>query len=302
MKKSTKPESKPRTKGRLPEVLPPRYDIVFKQVFANRPDLLKPFLKAMIGLPEDDYGRVVVVDPHIYPEYKGDKLGVLDIKVVLRSKKVIDVEMQQKKVAHLRERVVFYCAGMVREQVVTADNYSKIKRVVSIAITNHTVIPEDTEYHHRYTLYDPKTGSEFTDLIEVHVIELPKLPKADDGSDLWWWMKFLTVETKEDLAMVAKKSTAMKKAADRLVLVTKDMRIRARLESQRLFEMDQQVMLDDALEIGLKRGRRKGRAEGREEGREEEREKIVSLIEQGVSLTGIKKILSKEKTPKKKRP
>ena len=102
--------------------------------------------------------------------------------------------------------------------------------------------------------------------------------------------------------MVAKKSTAMKKAADRLVLVTKDMRIRARLESQRLFEMDQQVMLDDALEIGLKRGRRKGRAEGREEGREEEREKIVSLIEQGVSLTGIKKILSKEKTPKKKRP
>ncbi|MDR2591429.1 MAG: Rpn family recombination-promoting nuclease/putative transposase, partial [Chitinispirillales bacterium] len=88
-----KSRSGPRAKSRLPEVLPPRYDIIFKQVFANRPDLLKPLLKSMIGLPDGDYGRVVVVDPHIYPEYKGEKLGVLDIKVVLRSKKVIDVEM-----------------------------------------------------------------------------------------------------------------------------------------------------------------------------------------------------------------
>jgi hypothetical protein len=51
-------------------------------------------------------------------------------KVVLRSKTVIDVEMQREKVACLRERVLFYCAGMVREQVVSGDDYGGIKRVI----------------------------------------------------------------------------------------------------------------------------------------------------------------------------
>jgi len=271
--------------------------------------LLKPLLKSMIGLPDGEYGKIVITDPHIYPDYKGEKLGVLDIKVILRSKKVIDVELQQKKVAYLRERVVFYCSGMVKEQITSGEDYGKIKRVVSIAITNHVVIPEDGEYHHRYTLYDPKTCSEFTDLIEVHVIELPKLPKGDDGSELWWWAKFLTVESKEELAMVAKKSASLKKAADRLVSVSKDMRVRARLASQELFEMDRRVEMRLAVEKGvrkgLREGRKKGVAEGRAagvvEGRAEGRVEIVTLIEQGVSLGDIKKMLSKEKPVKKKR-
>jgi flagellar biosynthesis/type III secretory pathway protein FliH len=53
---------------------------------------------------------------------------------------------------------------------------------------------------------------------------------------------------------------------------------------------------------GLEEGLVKGLEEGLEKGMEKERKRIVSLIEQGVSLDDIKKILSKEKTPKKKRP
>ncbi|MDR2592059.1 MAG: hypothetical protein LBC59_04560 [Chitinispirillales bacterium] len=49
-------------------------------------------------------------------------------------------------------------------------------------------------------------------------------------------------------------------------------------------------------------GREEGMEEGLEKGMEKERKRIVSLIEQGVSLDDIKKILSKEETPKKKRP
>jgi len=138
---------------------------------------------------------------------------------------------------------------------------------------------------------------------------LPKLPKGDDGSELWWWAKFLTVESKEELAMVAKKSASLKKAADRLVSVSKDMRVRARLASQELFEMDRRVEMRLAVEKGvrkgLREGRKKGVAEGRAagvvEGRAEGRVEIVTLIEQGVSLGDIKKMLSKEKPVKKKR-
>ena len=302
---TAKPHPKPRRGDDLPEILPPRYDIVFKQVFAMRPDLLKSLLKSVIGLPVGEYGRVTVADPHIYPEREGEKSGVLDIKVVIRSKKTINVEMQQKKVAHLRERIVFYCSGMVKEQITSGDDYDKIKRVISIAITNHVAIPEDDAYHHRYTLYDPETRSEFTDLIEVHVIELPKLPKIDDGSELWRWSKFLTVKSKEELAMVAKKSPSLKKAADRLLSVSRDMRVRARLASQELFEMDRRIEMREAREKGLKNGLKSGLKKGMEKGLEKgtaaERARIVRLIERATSLDDLKRSLSAKKPSRKPR-
>jgi len=282
-------EQKSRFNDGLPEILPPVYDIVFKLVFANRLDLLKPLLKSAIDLPDDDYGEITVVDPHVYPECVGEKLGVLDIKVTLKSKTVVDVEMQRKKIAHLRERVLFYCSGMVREQTLPGDaDYEKINPVVSVTITNEPVIPEDGVYHHRYTLYDPKTRSEFTNLLTVHIIELPKLPPEDDGSDLWWWMKFLTVKTKEDLAMIAEKSPVLERAAARLIEVSEDAHTRHRLESYRLFEMDQRVMINEA--------RAEGKAEGRTEGRVEGAEEVFSLLEQGYSSDEVKAILAKRRT------
>lgn len=263
--------------GGLPEILPPIYDIVFKLVFVNRPDLLGPFLKSVIGLPDSEFWEIVVVDPHVYPEHVDEKLGVLDIKVVLKSKKAIDVEMQQKKLTHLRERVLFYCSGMVREQIAEGGDYENIKPVISITVTKHEVISGDAAYHHRFTLYDPETGVEFTDLLEVHILELPKLPKVDDGSDLWWWMKFLTVETRKELAMIAEKSPVLEKAADHLLRVSEDMHTRHRMESVRLYEMDQRIMMREASA--------KAREEGLQEGRQESIRQVTGIMKAaGVSI------------------
>ena len=280
-------KTKSRFNDGLPEILSPMYDIVFKQIFATREDLLRPFLKSVIGLSDDELEGLVVIDPHLYPEHADGKLGVMDIKVLLKSSKVIDVEMQQKKITHLRERILSYISGMVREQIGSGDDYECIKRVITITITGHPLIEGDDVYHHRYTLYDPETRSEFTDLIEVHILELPKLPKKDDGSDLWWWMKYIMVERKEQLKMIAEKGPIMAKAATRLLEISEDEHTRHRLESYRRFEMDNRVMLKEA----KAEGREEGWAKGIEKGMAEEREKLIALIEKGVPLDEIKKML-----------
>jgi predicted transposase/invertase (TIGR01784 family) len=194
--------------------------------------------------------------------------------------------MQREKIVYLRERVLFYCSGMVREQMISGDKYEDIKRVVNITIANHVAIPEDMAYHHRYTLYDPETRSEFTDLLEVHVIELPKLSPEDDGSELWWWMKFLTVNTKEELAMIAVKSPVLECAAARLIEVSEDTQTRCRLENQLIYELDQRDRMNAA----------------KKEGREEGIEKVISLIEQGLSLDEVKVILSKKQVKEGNKP
>jgi hypothetical protein len=74
-----------------------------------------------------------------------------------------------------------------------------------ITIVDFVLIPESPHYHHRFTFYDSASAIEFTDLIEIHTLELPKLPETADNY-VWHWLRFLRAESKEDLDMVAQAS------------------------------------------------------------------------------------------------
>ena len=223
--------------------LSPKSDLIFKLLFGNirSVDLLTDFLKAVLRLPADEYDEVTIVDPHLLREYEGDKLGILDVKVKTKSKKVIDIEIQVLPSPQLKQRVIFYTSKMVTEQVGIGENYQNIKRVISIIITDYSLIPDSLKYHHRFVLFDPENGVEFTDVIEVNILEMPKLPKVEDGTELWNWLKFLSVERKEDLDMIAEKSPQVKRAVARLMELSNDERTRLLYESRQKMEWDNQA-------------------------------------------------------------
>jgi len=232
--------------------LSPKSDIVFKLLFGDERsiDFLTDFLKSVLRLPAEDYEDVTIVDPHLLREYRGDKLGILDVKVTTKSKKIIDIEIQLQPSPELRERIVLYSAKMVAEQIGSSDDYSIIKHVISIMITNYPLIPDSAKYHHRFRLYDPEANVEFTDLIEVNTLELPKLPEVEDGTQLWAWMKFLTARSKEDLNMIAEANPQVKKAVVRLMEMSNDERTRMLIEAQQKLEWDIRARERGAREIG----------------------------------------------------
>jgi len=224
----------------LPNFISPRSDLVFKLLFGDERniELLTAFLKSALCLPEDEYDEVTIVDPHLLPEQYAAKLGILDVKVKTKEGKLIDIEIQVLPTLELRERVVFYSAKMIAEQVASGDDYSKLKRVISIIITDYILIPENDIYQNRYTLYDSNTSSEFTNLIEINTLELPKLPKDDDGTELWAWMSFLNARNEEELQMVAAQNPQVKNAVVRLQELSANERTRLLLESRQKMEWD----------------------------------------------------------------
>ncbi|MCL2876301.1 MAG: Rpn family recombination-promoting nuclease/putative transposase [Betaproteobacteria bacterium] len=156
-------------------LLSPRNDIVFKLLFgdARHTEPLTGFLKAALDLPPEDLLDlldIVLVDPHLN-DIKS-KQGILDIKAKTGTGKMVDIEIQLTEQPQMRERIVFYLSRMVAEQVSCGDSYRKIMRSICILITNYAQIPENNCYHNRYRLHDPRTGSEFTDLVEVNTLEL----------------------------------------------------------------------------------------------------------------------------------
>jgi len=228
------------------KLLSPKVDIIFKLLFGDERsiEILIDFLKAVLNLPDDEFDEVTIVDPHLLREYDSDKLGILDVKVKTRTKKVIDIEIQVKIKPHFVERVIFYQSKMITEQIGAGKDFSKIQRVINIVITDENIIDEyeggEGKYHHRILPCDVETGYQFTDIKEINILELKKLPETDDGSNLWAWMKFLNAESKEELDMLVAERPQMKigKAVARLEELSQDEKARMLYESRQMLEWD----------------------------------------------------------------
>ncbi|MDR1000680.1 MAG: Rpn family recombination-promoting nuclease/putative transposase [Clostridiales bacterium] len=209
-------------------ILPIKSDVIFRLFFADERNVefLTGFLKSALDLPEDDYGDMEISDPHLLPEHPGDKLGIIDIKLRTRSKKVVHIEIQLSVTPELKNRIVFYDAKLVTEQIGKGDDYAAIKRVISIVVTDEKLIDTSLRYHHRFTLYDKDAGVQFTDLLEVHTLELSKLPRDADGTPLYDWASFIAAETEEELDLLAERNPTISKAVVKLKELSADERAR----------------------------------------------------------------------------
>jgi predicted transposase/invertase (TIGR01784 family) len=148
-----------------------------------------------------------IVDPHLPRRWKKDKLGVVDIKINTASGKVLHIEVQINPDKDFIPRSLFYNDSMVVEQVGAGKRYMTIRRSISIMVVNFTLLKDEPpdRYKNVYRFLNTVSHKPFTDLQEIVILELPKVPGEDDGTALWPWLKFFKCQTMEELAMLAKK-------------------------------------------------------------------------------------------------
>ncbi|MDR3176901.1 MAG: Rpn family recombination-promoting nuclease/putative transposase, partial [Desulfovibrio sp.] len=231
---------------------------MFRKIFGENLNVLKDFLKAVLDLPAEDYKNLTVVDPNLDREYIEDKLGILDVKVTTGSGKVVDIEVQVKQQRSIWKRMQFYTSKMLVEQVKIGYQYDRITRAISILIADFVLIKENGAYHNCFRLYDEKTGMRYPDSMEINMLELPKIQKAD-GTQLGNWMRFFNATTEEDFMDVAQTNPAINEAWGVIKVLSGDERNRVLAEAREKARMDLDSFLGDA--------RYEGRQEGLQEGR-----------------------------------
>ena len=99
-----------------------------------------------------------------------------------------------------KKRTVFYLAKMLTADLRHGEDYEKAKKCVAITILDFN-IDERKAYHNVYTLRD-QYGNEYTDIIELHTIELKKRPNKEQPSPLDEWHSLFNAETEEELDMI----------------------------------------------------------------------------------------------------
>jgi len=206
------------------ELLNPLVDIIFKSIFGNpkNTDILASFIKSVLNNFTDEYDNIKITDTNLKVESRDGKMGILDVKVHTKLGQTINVEVQVLPVPEFKERLMFYTSKMITEQIKKGEPYSKIKKVISISILDFELIKENRAYHNTFTLYDKNTQTQFIDKLEIHTLELPKIPVSDENSALMNWLKFLKSETKEEFKMLAQKSPELQKAYEELAYLSQD--------------------------------------------------------------------------------
>jgi predicted transposase/invertase (TIGR01784 family) len=252
------------------KLLSVKLDLVFKLIFGDQrnTDILASFLKSVLDIPEEEYEYITVADPFVKADYADDKYGILDVKIHTKNKRVIDIEIQVDPIDEMNERFLFYQSKMVTEQIGSGQEYSQIKKVVSIIITAYAHVSGSDRYHHQFR-YRTGDGIELTDLAEINTLELVKLPHETDKTELWNWMRFIETNDEEELRMLATKSPQLEKAVGVLKELSADERTRMLAEAREKARRDEVSRLN--------RARREGREEGKEEGRDE----ILELLKSG---------------------
>jgi hypothetical protein len=93
------------------------------------------------------------------------------------------------------------------------------------------MLPEEApgRYRNTYQFLNTLSHKAFTDLQEVIILELPKVPEEDDGSGLWPWLQYFKCRTEEELSMLVKKRLELERAVQQYRRMSPLRRIRIAL-------------------------------------------------------------------------
>ena len=172
------------------------------------------FLSAMLRLNPADIRETQVMNTSLRKLNEGEKQGILDVRILLNNDTEIDIEIQLSALSVWADRSLFYLAKMFTEQIRAGQDYTVFKKCVGISILDFKLFKGESEFYSRFHLWEDARRTLFTDKLEFHVLELPKLPRElkEDSDEILLWAKFINAEKKEEFDMLAERNPYIESA------------------------------------------------------------------------------------------
>ena len=225
-------------------IMKPKVDFAFKQIMMNE-NVRIGFLSAMLGIDPKDIKETNILNTFLRKEHETDKLGILDVRILLNNEMEIDVEIQLAELAVWPERSLFYISKMFTEQIEQGQDYSVLKKCVNISILDFKLLEGEEDFYSCFHLREDTRHTLYTDKIEFHVVELPKLPTElkENSSDRLLWAKFINAEEKEEFDMIAQKNSYIESAYQKLQNINLDKEKRLEYEAREKAIRDHNQMI-----------------------------------------------------------
>ena len=248
-------------------LMKPKIDFAFKEIMMNE-KARTGFLSSILKLNPNDIKKSQMLNTNLRKIHEDDKQGILDVRILLNNNTEIDIEIQLAALSVWADRSLFYISKMYTEQISAGQDYSVFKKCVNISILDFVLFPEEPEFYSCFHIREDTRHTLYTDKMEFHLLELPKLPKElkNDSSNILLWAKFINAERKEDFEMLAEKDPYIGSAYQQLQIISQDKQKRLEYEAREKAIRDHNQLLFEAEQRGLQLGKQEGKQEGLQEG------------------------------------
>lgn len=245
-----------------PFIMLPTVDFCFKELMCSE-KVRKGLIAAFLNLDPKEIQETVLLNTSLRKESEAEKLGILDVRVLMHDNTQIDLEMQVLPFRCWEERTLFYTCKMYTEQIISGDSYDVLVKCIQISILDFTFLKDTDEWYSCFHLREDKRGSLYSDKLEFHVLELPKLGNLlEPENELLQWAKFLNGKREEDFKEMAEKNEYINEAYQILKNISADDRKRIEYESREKAIRDYNHLIYMAKKEGVEEGMEKGREAG----------------------------------------
>ena len=157
--------------------LNPLNDVLFKYLFAskgNEANLLR-LLNDTLG-PKRSIVSLEYLDRENDPTRYGGRFSFFDVLARTEDGRICHVEVQLGKEGFFFDRLVYYAACSFADQLSVGDGYEKLRPVILVSILNFSLFSRrKRSWHSVHRLLDEEDHRCYSDSLEFHFLELPKL-------------------------------------------------------------------------------------------------------------------------------
>lgn len=243
-----------KTKAKDNFLMSPKVDYCFKELLAYS-EIRKGFIAAILNKDPEEIAETTLMPTILSKDTEDGKYGILDVRVRMKNGSQMDLEMQVAPFEFWNNRVIFSGSKMYAEQVKEGDKYKNLKPCIQVSILNFNLFHEDRTCFREIAFCDLTTKQKYTDLLEIYVLELKKLPPEQKEEPLIIkWMRFLAAESREDFEKMAGEDNYINEAYEVLQKLSADERKRLEYEARQKAIRDYDSQMSSSREEGIRIG------------------------------------------------
>lgn len=210
-------------------------DLLFHVVMQQSEKALIGLVCALKGIDQNNVSKIEIMNPIDINQTM--KETIMDIKLTLNDKEVINIELQTYFDKYWKSRSLLYlCRGY--DCLKEGEDYSHLKPTTHFCITDQDLFPGNNAFTSRYYLMEETTHEIYSKNISIGVVQLQYTDNAtntDKESNLVFWANLFNAQTWEEFRTLASGNPAIEEVGKLMLILNVDDQQREALEAQRRY-------------------------------------------------------------------
>lgn len=232
-------------------------DFMFKAVFQKSKEALKNLVSVLLNIDEKSITDIEIINCIEFGKNVDSKDCVLDVKVEINHKEIIDLEMQVRNENNWPERSLLYWSRAY-DNLDKGEDYLSLKKTYHIGILDFTLFKENPSFYTKYMIMDTETGYLYSDKLNICILDLTQInnAKKNINPELVTWAKIINANNMKQLTELTNDKEVLKNMAITIRELSEDEKIRQQCQAREDYNRRLIGQYNQGLAEGLAEGKR----------------------------------------------